>query len=233
MILTENIQPLLDKHFVAALVAGMLIANVAGAAERDHLLPERSVIGDSADLQSTDGMLHTLFAEAYAHDVKFRMIDLPSFRTESVTALKEVKGGYQVFTLEPAQPLWGHETLPADMKMNRCEIEVDSARAQRFLSASKAVLLETKYTQPDEEDVVVTDGVEDHFSMPNGFQPLAGWTNYAQKGGKVAALYDATAAMFDYCAKRNAPALKTLDMRVGELETRMGLNKQVEKAPPK
>jgi len=223
---------MMRARFLAAAVFGLLIATGAWSTERDHLLPEGSLLGIT-DVAPSGGMLRAIFPEAYAGNVKFRMVDLPSFHTESVTALKEDAGAYRIFTLEPIKPLWGYETLSGDVEMKRCEIEIDKARALRILAASKAVLLETKFKQPDEENIVVTDGVEDHFAMPDDDSLLAGWTTYAPKDGKVAALYDMAAVMFDYCAKRDATALKTLDVSLSTLETRMSLQNQPQKAPLK
>ncbi|HTT98957.1 MAG TPA: hypothetical protein VMF58_12970 [Rhizomicrobium sp.] len=257
MTLTEHIQPLLDKRLPAALVAGMLIASGASAREVDHLLPENSIIGGSFDIPEYDNKLRVVFDEAYAGGVKLRMVDLPSFETESVTALKEDKGAYRILTLEPEKQLWTYEALamakagqikkvagndfehgvrpdkeiaeteaalPADfhdVKIKRCEIAIDEARAERLIAGWKAVLLETKYTQPGEEGVIVTDGVQDHFYVSDGLSDLAGWTAYAPEGGKVAALDGAAVAMFDYCAKHNAAALKKLDSTLADLETRI------------
>lgn len=221
---------------------------------RDHLVPEESVIGNSEAAPDYEIVLRDVFHEAYDRDIRLRYVEIPSFHTESVVALREDKGSFAILTLEPKIQLWSYEslammkrgqvlkvenndfkhgvrpdkeiaeleaTLPEDyhkVPVNRCEAPVDAALANRLLAAWKSMLLDTRYVQPGEGDVVVSDGTAGHFSMFSDFEFLAGWTNYAPDNGKLAALWALPSAMSDYCATPNAASLKKLDTRVGALE---------------
>src|SRR4051812_8835936 len=104
-----------QMHRYLALVAALTIlagtAARAGEPYRDHLVPEDSVIGASETSPDYQIILRDVFQEGYERDVKLRYIEIPSFHTESLVALKEDAGTFRILTLEPTTQLWAFESL--------------------------------------------------------------------------------------------------------------------------
>jgi hypothetical protein len=105
-----------------------------------------------------------------------------------------------------------------DVPVKRCQAEVDTGTANRLTSVWRSMLLETRYTQPPEQGVIVTDGVEYHYSMPGDVEFMTGWTAGAPEGGRLEALGNISDAMRDYCAKPSNDSLTILNSDTGKLE---------------
>lgn len=177
---------------------------------------------------------------------KFRIVTLePVLQLWAYESLEMMKHG-QILKTEGTDPKTAirptkeiselESELPADyhqVKVKRCEVDVDSAMAQRIIAVWKSMLLETRYTQPGEDSVVVSDGVAYHFSMFSDMEFLAGWTNYAPAGGRLAALVDIPGAMWGYCAKPDNDSFAKLDERVSRLETLLQNEKQMKQSETK
>lgn len=86
-----------------AAIAASLWAPCAPAG--DHLEPEWTpYLGVHMD--GFDEILVSVFKEAYADDVRARLIVVPSFEPEYALGVKETKGTYRIFLLKPSTHLW-------------------------------------------------------------------------------------------------------------------------------
>ncbi len=115
-------------------------------------------------------------------------------RVDDGDAAHGVKPDKEIAEFEASMPKDFH-----DLKIARCEAPLDAALARRLIAAWKPVLLETRFDQPGDQDVVATDGVSGHFADLSGYPALAGWTNWAPEGSKPLLLWNLALTMSDYC----------------------------------
>jgi len=95
-----------------------------------------------------------------------------------------------------------------DVKISRCTAPVETGLAKRIIAAWHAVLLETRFAQSGDKQVVVSDGVQIHFADSAEYPPLSGWTDWASENSKPYLLWELALAMQDYCDKQDASALE-------------------------
>jgi hypothetical protein len=237
---------------------------------QDHLVPESSVIGGSEFSPDYQSVVQAVLHEAYADDVKVRLIVEPSFSPEAAIGLKEDNGNYRIFTLAPAVQLWGYESLrmmkggeerlvsngnskdsqppdndiaalkaylPADVhdvKVKRCEADIDPALGARIVEVWKAMLLDTRYARGPEyvkgpdgkmQQVVaeVMDGTLFHFSMFGGLDFLAGQAHSPFEGTKPAQLVNIADMMDQFCQTKDpkftAQMNRDVDALLAQLKT--------------
>jgi len=130
---------------------------------------------------------------------------LTMMRSEQVKTLEggqAVRADKEIADFQASLPKDYH-----DVKLARCEIAVDVGFADRLIAAWTPVLLETRFRQPDEEDMVMTDGTRAHFAVMTDYPPLAGQTDWADKGTKPYALWNLAVAMHDTCDSKDRAKL--------------------------
>lgn len=212
------------------------------AVAADHLVPL------TAALPGYQATVRAVLKDAFAPDVRVRAIVEPSFQPEFAVGLRERRGQYVIFALQPRQQLWGYTVLemtkrgqsmsggrspmtddmksleaslpadPAAVKVAHCEAKIDPALALRIVGAWKEMLVRV---QRPEKDEIVLDGVRYEFSMTNAERSLSGGALSPSSGTAPAVLVDMTHAMRSYCQTRRKQDLATLDGATGDLLRRL------------
>jgi hypothetical protein len=232
MTLTEHLQPLLDKRFPAALVAGMLFAG-APVWANDHLEPVVPVA-------RFDEFLRYVFASAFKQDVVVSAFIDRSWDPPDMVGISKRHGVHRIFALDPRdlpeisdepppEPFavegpGGAKTMitPARRKwppvrgVRHCEIALDTTLAERIESVWTQMVLATRQSTPEYGG---TDGVSYTFSTTSPEKQGWAWSPLpATKPGVLARIAE---TMIGYCRSRNGKGLEELTAQVASLEKKM------------
>jgi len=194
----------------------LLISSVSQAA--DHLEPESS----QPFLPDYYEMVIEAFYESYDHNVIVRAFVLPSNMPEYAVGIKKESGAYKVFYLITEFSYWLYRTFVLErdhsaqgphskyitaiekkypegfkqIKVDRCEAQLDSNLAVEIIDAWTRMLEDTKHPQ---DTTGGFDGTTYHFSMRQVFRIMSGKTWSPSPRSKPGLLVSVAESMIDYC----------------------------------
>lgn len=219
----------------AALCAG---ASQARQVPADHLWPEASYFeiayppGVKPPTQRHYDFLMSVLELAFRNtNTQMRMIEIPVSGPESATGIHTNVGGKPaIFSVKAESDLFKLVTTagvtpdPHGVKVDRCEVPIDPALAEKIADLWWTILLRTRYFQPNEESIFEGDG-EYHFFVERVFgdvgRSLEGWTWAAKPDTDVGALIGIVATMRQYCMTKDSNSLSKLDAQVKVLSSKL------------
>ncbi|MGA7711600.1 MAG: hypothetical protein WCA81_06845 [Rhizomicrobium sp.] len=223
---------------VAAVCAGAAHAQSMSA---DHLWPEQSYFEIAPYAGTTksptqrhyDLLMAVLELAFREPNTRMRMIEMPLSGPDSATGIRtNADGKLAIFSvkseldLEKLVTSSGPTPDPHDVKVDRCEIPIDPALAKKITNVWWAMLLRTRYYQPNEESIFEGEG-EYHFYAEQAFgdfgRELEGWTWAVKPETKVGALIGIVADMRQYCIIKDSASLLKLKADEGILSNELNI----------
>jgi hypothetical protein len=220
--------------FAATLYAGAVYAQPVPA---DHLWPEPSYfeiafpVGTKSPTQNLyDAMMSVLELAFRPPNTRMRMVDMPVSGPESATGIRSnANGKPTIFYVKSESSLADLVTQanPPDfrsVKVDRCEIPIDSVLAEKISDVWWTILLQTRYFQPNEESIFEGGG-EYHFYaqriLGDVGRELEGWTWSVKPETNVGALIAVAASMRQYCIAKDIESLSKLEAQVNALSNKL------------
>jgi hypothetical protein len=248
-------EPLMSSRSVCTLIA--LLAAPFPAMAQEHLVPEdsqftRADLPPNATLLAPyHEMIITVLEDAFAEDVRARLIAMPSFSPEYALGLKETDGAWSIFHFQSEVQLWSYENLrmlrdfPADLMPSQAAA-IDEAIAgydaelpDDYHDVGTGAACETPIPAALGEDLLALwtallletrygdipnlgrDGTDYHFSMRRGGRLMAGKVWEPAPESAPGAMVSITETMRNLCFTADANLLAQLEPQVESLLARL------------
>lgn len=224
------------RAMLTALVVGYPASLVAGEFQGPDPFGGADPFGIARDqvVEPANDHLHEVaereFQDAYAPDVKLRVIVFPAFRANHAVGIKEANGSFMIFGLQHASHAsfwelvlgaWNHRLPDLSKKIEdrvwRCEARIDPVLANRLLRASETMLRQSVL-----DNRMGLDGVAYLVAMIGPRGALKGHTWSPDRGSKSALFTDVAYTMGRFCVWFGYLYGSQLDRRVQDLEAELG-----------
>ena len=169
------------------------------AISSEHLDPQQPVPNDRF-LVAYDKSLHEVFKEAFASDVRVRMLAEPSFEPEYAVGIRDIGGIYHILYLHVPSNLWYSGEDRAKAVAERCDVEIDTSLANRIIEVWRRML---QRVPPHAEVRMGLDGDGYDFFIRSGKSELTEQTWSPDKGTSPAMLVNIGVTMTSYCETKS------------------------------
>lgn len=109
---------------------------------------------------------------------------------------------------------------PKDVKVIRCEYQIERALGVRIVDVWRRMLLETRYSK---EPTMGLDGTIYHFYAKNGYRRMAGQTWTPDPATKPGILAEMSYDMKKLCTTRDVARLRELETLTNTLSSKLGM----------
>jgi hypothetical protein len=229
------------RILIAVLFAASGVSSVAA---QDRLRPVTH--GDEiSDRYQAD--IRSAFREAFAGDVRARVVFLPSFALEEAIGLRERNGTYELFALAATQQIWGYSTarmlrsgeegltdddgknlgpaeaarIDANLPPKPEDLPLQRCAVALDAAPAEAILgawrVMLDQVQPTDGPELGLDGNTYIFAMPAPGGERSGEAWSPRKGSHVYRLTELATAMRSYCRAPEARGLRTLIALAGRV----------------
>ena len=207
-----------------------------GAIAQDRLAPADK---QEHGLETYRELVRRVLGEAFAPDVKARVIVEPSFQPELAIGLRQRGASFELFSIRPTKHIWNFQLLDmmktgkiqtlgpssrnqeaeikkleAGLPNNPEQIPLKRCKVSVEQSIAKTILSAWSHMlqniAPDDEAPFGLDGESYYFSMPVSDRELMGQTWSPRQGSRADKFVRMSFAMRDFCQSQRDSDLQTI-----------------------